>query len=105
MSWVSDFLCYNYTERLRKLHHWKVGSYSRFGVALGGIGPQPKVIQFLVLKRLLSNYKRFNTGKGEILPCIAFRVTLLVVTRYTRKLYWPHRGEHLERGERGRADT
>ena len=37
--------------------------------------------------KVTSYYKRFNTGNGEILPCVGcnqlpFRVTLLVVTRY-----------------------
>ena len=36
-----------------------------------------------------SDYKRFTTGNGENLPCVGcyqlpFRVTLLVVTRYSK---------------------
>ena len=46
------------------------------------------VVQGDQVQRLPSYYKRFNTGTGEILPCVCcyqlpFRLTLLVVTPYT----------------------
>ena len=44
------------------------------------------VVQGDQVQRLPSYYKRFNTGTGEILPCVCcyqlpFRLTLLVITR------------------------